>query len=123
DAGAVSEFSQAILSRTFGYTRASYELARALVRVGRPTDAVTVLQPALRGSIESSTLYVTRTELHELLAQAWDAANGHDSAAANYRVVANAWKRADPALQARRAQAESRAGTLHKRNELASFPP
>jgi len=110
DAGAVSEFSQAMLSPTFGYTRASYELARALVRVGRPADAVSVLQPALRGSIESSNLYVTRTELHELLAEAWDAANGRDSAAANYRVVANAWKRADPALQARRAQAERRAG-------------
>jgi DNA-binding SARP family transcriptional activator/tetratricopeptide (TPR) repeat protein len=110
DAGAVSEFRQAILSPTFGYTRASYELARALVRVGRPADAVTVVQPALRGSIESSNLYVTRTELHELLAQAWDAANGPDSAAANYRVVANAWKRADPMLQARRAEAERRAG-------------
>ena len=112
DAGAVSELRRAILSPTFGYTRASYELARALVRVGRPADAVTVLQPALRGSIESSNLYVTRTELHELLAQAWDAANRRDSAAANYRVVANAWKRADPMLQARRAQAEGRAGMM-----------
>ena len=114
DAGAVSELRQAILSPTFGYTRASYELGRALVRVGRPADAVAVLQPALRGSIESSNLYVTRTELHELLAQAWDAANRRDSAAANYRVVANAWKRADPTLQARRAQAEGRAGTMRE---------
>src|SRR4029453_7648415 len=101
----------------FGYTRASYELARALVRVGRPADAVSVLQPALRGSIESSNLYVPRTEVHELLAEAWDAANGRDSAAANYRVVANAWKRADPALQARRAQAERAAGRGGERRE------
>jgi DNA-binding SARP family transcriptional activator/tetratricopeptide (TPR) repeat protein len=112
DQGAVRELQQAMLSPTFGYTRASYELARALTRVGRPAEAVAVVQPALRGSIESSNLYVTRTELHELLAQAWDAANGRDSAAVNYRVVANAWRRADPPLQARRAQAEARAEVI-----------
>jgi hypothetical protein len=69
---------------------------------------VAVVQPALRGSIEASNLYITRTELHELLAQAWDAANGRDSAVAHYRVVTSAWKRADPLLQSRRARAEAR---------------
>ncbi len=107
DDGAVSEFRQAMLSPTFGYTRTNYELARALMRLGRPAGAIPVLQPALRGSIESSNLYVTHTELHELLAQAWDAANGRDSARAHYRFVASAWKRADPMLQARRARAEA----------------
>ena len=63
---------------------------------------------ALRGSVESSNLYVTRTELHEQLGQAWDAANGRDSAAAHYRVVATAWKRADEPFRARRARVEAR---------------
>ena len=112
DQGAVSEFRQGMLSPNFGYTRTNYELGRALMRLGRPADAVAVLQPALRGSIESSNLYVTHTELHELLAQAWEAANRRDSAATHYRVVASAWKRADPMLQARRAQAEARAEAI-----------
>jgi tetratricopeptide (TPR) repeat protein len=118
DQGAVSELRQAMLSPTYGYTRASYELARAMMRIGRAADAVAVLQPALRGSMESSNLYVTRTELHELLAQAWDAANARDSAAANYRVVANAWKRADPPLQVRRAEAEARADAIRSRGSI-----
>jgi DNA-binding SARP family transcriptional activator/tetratricopeptide (TPR) repeat protein/TolB-like protein len=109
DEGAARELEQSLLSRNFWYTRANYELGRVLVRLGRPAEAVAVLQPALRGSIESSNLYVTRTELHELLAQAWDTANGRDSAVAHYRVVASAWKRADPLLQPRRARAQARA--------------
>jgi tetratricopeptide (TPR) repeat protein len=109
DEAAARELEQSLLSRNFGYTRTNYELGRVLVRLGRPAEAVAVLQPALRGSIESSNMYVTRTELHELLAQAWDAANGRDSAVAHYRVVASAWKRADPPLQPRRARAEARA--------------
>ena len=108
DEAAARELEQSLLSRNFGYTRANYELGRVLVRLGRPADAVAVVQPALRGSIEASNLYVTRTELHELLAQAWDAANGRDSAVAHYRVVTSAWKRADPLLQSRRARAEAR---------------
>ena len=112
DTRAVAELGQAILSRNFGYTRTNYELARALLRLGRPADAVSALQPALRGPMDAANLYVTRTELHELLAQAWDAASGRDSAAAHYRVVAAAWKRADPLLQARRARAQERVGAL-----------
>ena len=60
DEGAVTELRQAIVSRNFGYTRTNYELARALLRLGRPAEAVDALQPALRGSVESSNLYVTR---------------------------------------------------------------
>ena len=107
DEGAAVEFSRAMLSRNFGYTRANYELARTLVRLGRPADAVAVLQPALRGGMEGANLYVSRTELHELLAQAWDAAGRSDSALTHYRVVADEWRLADRALQPRRAAAIS----------------
>ncbi len=115
DAGAVAEIRQSIVSRNFGYSRENFELGRALLRLRRPSEAVDILQPALRGSLESSNLYVSRTELHELLAQAWDAANGRDSAAAHYRMVADSWQRADPLLQPRRAVAAARQAALTRR--------
>ena len=76
----------------------------------RRDEAVRVLQPALRGSLQSSNFYVTRTELHELLAHAWDASRlpaARDSAAAHWRAVAHAWSRADPPLRARGAAAQA----------------
>jgi tetratricopeptide (TPR) repeat protein len=108
DEAAVAEFRRSILSRNLGYTRTNYELARALMRLGRPAEAVATLQPALRGSVEASNLYVTRTEIHELLAEAWEAAGRPDSAAVHYRTVAAAWRRADPTLQPRRERARDR---------------
>ena len=45
---------------------------------------------ALRAEIDAANLYVTRTELHELLARAFDAAGERDSAAVHYRAVVNA---------------------------------
>ena len=108
DEGAVAEFRRSILSRNFGYTRTNYELARALMRLRRPTEAVAALQPALRGSVEGSNLYVTRSEIHELLAEAWEAAGRPDSAGVHYRTVAVAWRRPDPALRARWERARDR---------------
>ena len=120
DEGAAVELRRSILSQNFGYTRANYALARALMRLGRPAEAVAVLRPALRGGVEASNLYVTRTELHELLAQAWEATGARDSAAAHYRIVASAWTRADPALRARQTLAGARAAALAgRRTELA----
>jgi hypothetical protein len=80
------------------------------LRQRRPQDAIAVLQPALRGSIEAQNLYVNRIELHELLARAWDAAGRSDSAAAHYRVVARAWEAGDPAFRARSDAARARVG-------------
>ena len=71
------------------------ELARVLLRLDRPAEAVSILQPALRGEIDASNLYVTRTELHELLAESFARAGQADSAAAHYRAVVKAWRRAD----------------------------
>ena len=123
DEGAVAEFRRSILSVNFGYTRANYELARALMRLGRPAEAVAALRPALRGGMESSNLYVTRTELHELLAQALEGTNARDSAAAHYELVARSWAHADPLLRERRARAEARVATFGARpGELAMAP-
>ncbi|HET7372822.1 MAG TPA: hypothetical protein VFJ20_05530, partial [Gemmatimonadaceae bacterium] len=105
DEDAVREYRAAIHSPNLGFTRVNYELGRALIRLGRPNEAVGTLQSALRGEIDASNLYITRTDLHEILAQAFDAAGQRDSAAAHYRAVVNAWRRADLLYHERRARA------------------
>jgi tetratricopeptide (TPR) repeat protein len=101
DAEAATELREAIHSPTNGFTRVNYELGRVLVRMGRPDEAVPVVRAALHGELDGSSLYVSRTELHELLAQAFDAMGARDSAAAHYRAVASAWSHADPVFRAR----------------------
>ena len=104
---AAREFRAAIHSPTMGFTRVNYELARCLIRLGRPQEAIAALQPALRGDLEAGALYVTHTELHEVLAQAFDKARMPDSAAAHYRAVTKAWARADREFWPRRDVAQS----------------
>jgi tetratricopeptide (TPR) repeat protein len=101
DDAAAGEFRASMRSLRVGYTRSNAELARALLRLRRPAEAVAVLQPALEGTIEGSSLYVSRTELHELLARAWDAAGNRDSAAVHYAAVERAWAAGDPSFRAR----------------------
>lgn len=108
DAGAISELKSGIYSLTEGYTRTNYELARVYLRDRRPRDAIAVLQPILRGTLEASNLYLNRTEVHELLAQAWDAAGARDSAAVHYSWVTKAWAAADPPLAPRVLAARTR---------------
>ncbi len=99
---------QAIYSPVSGYTRTNLALGRLLLARGRATEAISIVRPALSGPLDASNLYVSRTELHELLALAFDAAGEPDSAAVHYAAVANAWQRADPRFQTRRAAASSR---------------
>jgi len=113
-ADAISEFKSAIYSVSIGYTRSNYELARLLLRDGKPRAAVAYLQPPLHGSLEASNTYLNRIELHELLAQAWDAAGTRDSAAAHYAVVARAWAAADPMLLPREKAAQARLAALRR---------
>jgi len=98
---AVTEFRRAVFSPTYGYTRTNLELARGLMAVGRPGEAIAVLQPALRGPLDASNLYVTHTELHEMLARAFEAAGQRDSAISHYRWVVAAWRHADPEFRPR----------------------
>jgi DNA-binding SARP family transcriptional activator/tetratricopeptide (TPR) repeat protein/TolB-like protein len=107
DEDAAREFAAAISSPTLGFTRVNYELAKSLLRLKRPAEAIAALQPALRGEIDASNLYITRTELHELLARAFDAAGKRDSAAAHYRSVVRAWQKADPPFHTRRDSAQA----------------
>ena len=115
-ARAIAELRASLTSPTMGYTRVNLTLARLLLRTGRADEAVAVLQPALRGEFEASNYYVTYTELHEAIAQAWEAVRApaaRDSAAAHWRFVAEAWRDGDPAFaaRARAAMERQRAGT------------
>jgi tetratricopeptide (TPR) repeat protein len=100
-------FRMAITSPSHGYTRTNYELASALMTLNRPAEAVATLQAALRGAVDGGNLYITRTLLHERLAEAWEAAGGRDSAATHYELVVRQWERGDPALVARRERARA----------------
>lgn len=75
-------------------------------------DAIAVLSPALRGKLDASNFYVTHTELHELLGQAWEAAGVRDSAVVHYTLVARAWSAGDPPYRARADNARARAAAL-----------
>jgi tetratricopeptide (TPR) repeat protein len=100
-AQAVVELQAAISSPNFGFTRINYELGQLLLQLGRPGDAVAILQPALRGALDASNLYLSRTEIHELLAKAWDSAGRADSARVHWAEVERSWRGADPQFHAR----------------------
>jgi predicted Zn-dependent protease len=115
DAEAATELREAMYSSTNGFTRVNYELGRALVRLGRAEEAVPIVRAALHGELDGSSLYVSRTELHELLAQAFAAMDATDSAAGHYRVVATAWSQADPVFRARFDSANRWLANLQRR--------
>jgi tetratricopeptide (TPR) repeat protein len=106
---AIAEYQQALTSPSFGYTRINYRLAQDLIAVGRPAEALPLLRAALHGGLESSNLYITHTELHEAIAQAWEGMGRRDSAAAEYRWVAAAWRDADPPFRERGRAAAAKA--------------
>jgi predicted Zn-dependent protease len=112
---AATEFRAALFSPNDGFTRTNLELARTLLTLERPNEAVAILQPALRGSVDGSNFYVTRIELHEMLARAFEAAHQPDSAAAHYAVVASVWSSADPPLRERGNMARRMAAIVRER--------
>lgn len=109
---AVREFRAAIYSPSQGYTRINYELGKSLLALNRPAEAIAIVRAPLHGGIEGPGLYLTRTETHELLAKAFDAAGQQDSAAVHYAIVERAWRNADPSLQPRYESARARVAAL-----------
>lgn len=93
---AVAAFRRAQFSPTYGYNRVNLELARALVRAGRPGEAVPVLRSALRTGVSSTGMYTTAPALHRMLGNAWLAAGRPDSAATHFRRTLGARRNADP---------------------------
>jgi hypothetical protein len=104
---AVTELTQALSSPNMGFTRINYELARSFLTLNQPARAVAIMQPVFRGSLDASGLYLTRTEAHEMLARAWDAAGNRDSARVHWIAVESAWRQADPIFRSRWEAARS----------------
>ena len=87
DSLALAEFKSAIYSITFGYTRTNVEAARIHLKRKEAKEAVALLEPALRGSLEGSNLYATRTTIHGLLAQAYLELGNGDKAAEHRKLA------------------------------------
>ncbi|HJU73694.1 MAG TPA: BTAD domain-containing putative transcriptional regulator [Gemmatimonadaceae bacterium] len=104
-AAALRVLRAAIYSPTGGYTRTNYVLGRVLTARGQATAAITVLEPALRGDLQASNLYVTRTELHEALGEAYAKAGERIQARDAFRRVAAAWAGGDLPYRSRAARA------------------
>ena len=102
---AVAELREAIHSVTEGYTRTNYVLGRVRTREAKPRAAIAVLKPALRGDLQASNLYVTRTELYEALGDAYANAGERAKARAAYSKVAAAWSAGDNGYRDRAARA------------------
>ena len=109
---AVQEFRAALTSPSLGYTRVNYELGKSLIALNRAAEAIPIVRAPLHGGLDGPELYLTRTETHELLARAFDAAGQRDSALAHYAIVERAWRHADQSLQARYASARARVDAL-----------
>jgi tetratricopeptide (TPR) repeat protein len=110
-ADAEAEFRAAVLAPSDGYTRINLQLGQLLQRQGRATEAVPIFQSALHtDAISGSTLYVTQTELHEALGQAFGMLNQPDSARVHYDYVVRVWAHADQPFQSRLAAAKAYLG-------------
>lgn len=117
---ALREFQRAIWSPTDGFTRANLELARALIAADRAAEATALLRAALRGPIEASNFYVTRTEIHELLAHTFMSKVATDSAVAHFDVVARSWQYGDPPFRIRAAQAAAESSRLRHASTMSA---
>jgi tetratricopeptide (TPR) repeat protein len=115
-ADAVDQLRRAVYSLTDGYTEINLAMARSLLALQRPAEAVAVLRPAIHGGVDGSNTYTSRTELHEAMALAFEQAGHRDSAVAHYRAVEQAWRHADSEFAERyqraRAATPTRPGGL-----------
>ena len=109
-AEAVDAFQRSLFSLTDGYTRTNLMMARSLLELRRPAEAIAVLRPAIHGGVDGSNTYTSRTELHEAMAESFEQAGQADSARFHWRAVESAWRQADPQFRQRYLTARGKAG-------------
>ena len=110
-AGALAEQQLAMTSPVEGLTRINYEVAGALLELGRAKEAIGPLQAGLRAPLQAGGLYLARTEMEERLAQAFDVVGQPDSARVHHAWVEQAWRGADPQFRSRYDAARRHATT------------
>lgn len=111
---AAAQFRRAIVAPIDGYSRANLELAKILIADGRPREATPYLRAPLHGWLEASNYYLTYTELHAVLGEAFDRAGEPDSAIVHYNRAIDAWRRADPEFATRVATMRARVSALRQ---------
>ena len=87
DSLALAELTAGLFGLTTGYTRTNLEAARLHLKLGQPRAAIALLEPALRGSLEASNLYVSRMVIHRLLSQAYSRVGNADRASHHRRMA------------------------------------
>ena len=105
-AGAIEAFERAVYSPTLGWPLTNYHLGRLHLARGDARAAANILRPGLQGGLD----LVNVTDLHELLADAYDRLGQRDSARVHWRWVATALAHADSVAQPRHAAALARLG-------------
>ena len=116
-AAAAESFRRSLYSPVEGNTRASVELARTLLELGRADEATRVLRSAHWGPIGASGQYVNRTELELLFARAFEASNRPDSAVAHYAWTMRAWRSADASFTPQKQDVARRIAALARAPE------
>ena len=104
-ARAVAELHLARFSRTETYL--GVRLARGELALGRVNDAIATAESALRGPLDSQNQYESRTELHEILAQAYARSGAPARARRHLAIVTRSWRHADGEWAVRAARAGS----------------
>jgi hypothetical protein len=94
-AGAAGAYARSIWSPTENHI--APRLAVALLKSGRPAEAIPVLQSWLRGPLDAANQYAPLAWGHLALAEAFAATGQADSAAWHSRWVRQAWTSANPA--------------------------
>lgn len=116
---AAAQFRRAVVSPIDGYSRANFELAKIMLAAGRPREAIPLLSAPLHGWLEASNYYLTYTELHALLGEAFERAGERDSALVHYDRALDAWRHADPEFAPRIARMRARVRALRRPKSAA----
>jgi tetratricopeptide (TPR) repeat protein len=121
-AEAVDQLRRAVYSLTDGYSEINLAMARSLLALRRPGEAIAVLRPAIHGGVDGSNTYTSRTELHEAMAGAFEQAGNRDSAVVHYRAVEQAWRHADPEFAERYRRARAAADRVEPTTRESAEP-
>jgi DNA-binding SARP family transcriptional activator/predicted Zn-dependent protease len=98
-AEAEREFTQAVYSKTEGWTPITVALANAQSAQGRPRDAIATLRTAYATRLDAMGRYVPISQLDYHMARTFARAGQADSARVYAAYVRTAWRDADPEIK------------------------
>lgn len=115
-AEAAAAFRQALFGAAGGgYPPVAVELGRALLASNRAREAIYWLEASIRGPVGAGGIWIWRTEVHELLALAYERTGQRERALEQYHIAHEALQSADPELAPMRARIAGRIAALADR--------